>query len=339
MNTILSTLYFAFNAVVPILALILLGYCAKQKGILTQEFIKPANKFNFRFGFSCLMFTNIYKLEGIWEIPLNTVFFVLFTVIVLTAAGFLIAHTCTAVRARRGVLIQAAFRSNFAIIGLPVAASLAGSAGNALASALQAPTVIYYNFTAILCMALYSDSEHSFNIKRVLKNIAANPLIIGLVSGLIALAVRAVIPRNADGSLIFSLERDLPWLYITISYLARMATPLALIVLGTQFNFTAVKGMKKELTAGVAARLIGAPVMGFTLAFAAAAPGIITLDATSIAVLIALFGSPMAVASVVMASEMNADDILAGQIVVWTTLLSMASIFIQIVIFRTAGLL
>lgn len=97
--------------------------------------------------------------------------------------------------------------------------------------------------------------------------------------------------------------------------------------------------MKKELTAGVAARLIGAPVMGFTLAFAAAALGIITLDATAIAVLIALFGSPMAVASVVMASEMNADDILAGQIVVWTTLLSMASIFIQIVIFRTAGLL
>ena len=47
----------------------------------------------------------------------------------------------------------------------------------------------------------------------------------------------------------------------------------------------------------------------------------------------------MAVASVVMTSEMNADDILAGQIVVWTTLLSMASIFIQIVIFRTVGML
>ncbi|MDY4969115.1 MAG: AEC family transporter [Lachnospiraceae bacterium] len=339
MNTILSTLYFAFNAVFPILALILLGYCARQKGMLTQEFIKPANRFNFRFGLSCLMFTNIYKLEGIGEIPLNIVFFVLFTVMVLTAAGFLIAHTCTGLRARRGVLIQAAFRSNFAIIGLPVATALAGSAGSALASALQAPTVIYYNFAAILCLTLYSDVKGAFSLKRVLRSIASNPLIFGLVTGLISLAVRAILPCNADGSPVFSLERDLSWLYTTISYLARMATPLALIVLGTQFNFTAVRGMKKELIAGVTARLIGAPVIGFALAFAAASMGIITLDATTIAVLIALFGSPMAVASVVMASEMNADDILAGQLVVWTTLLSMASVFVQIVIFRTAGLL
>ena len=35
-----------------------------------------------------------------------------------------------------------------------------------------------------------------------------------------------------------------------------------------------------------------------------------------------------------MASEMNADDVLAGQLVVWTSLMGTVSLFVLIVLFQ-----
>lgn len=339
MGKILSTIYFAFNAIAPILLLILLGYFAKKKKLLNDNFFKSANRFNFRFALSCLMFSNIYSLDNLSEIPLNVAGFLLITLMVITAVGFLAAALFTKVRARKGVLIQATFRSNYAIIGLPIATALGGVAGSALASALQAPTVIYFNFMAVFCMSLYSDGEHSFQWKKVIRSIVTNPLILGLFSGVVVLCIRQFIPVDDSGELVFSIQGSLPWLYSAIKYMAGMATPLALIVLGGQFTFAAVKGMRKELICGIVMRLLVAPIIGFSFAFAARGLGLIQLDHTTIAVLITAFGSPMAVSTVVMASEMNADDILAGQLVVWTSMLSMVTLFLQIVLFRLMGLM
>ena len=111
------------------------------------------------------------------------------------------------------------------------------------------------------------------------------------------------------------------------------------MMLGGQFSFSAVHGIRKELTAGVLMRLVLAPVLGFGMAFAAAHFGLLELSPTSIGVMIAAYGSPIAIASSVMAQEMHADDVLAGQIVVWTSLLSMITIFVMTVLFRSVGML
>jgi predicted permease len=57
------------------------------------------------------------------------------------------------------------------------------------------------------------------------------------------------------------------------------------------------------------------------------------------AALVALFATPVAVASAIMAEEMGNDGQLARQLVVWTTLLSAVVIFVTIVILRAMGLL
>ena len=339
MDTLFATLYFAFNAVMPILLLILLGYFCRQKGILTEGFIKPANKFNFRCGISMLMFNNIYQLSSIRDISLNMVAFVFVGLAVLTVIGFGLCFVLTKQVYRRGVLLQAAFRSNYAIIGIPLAGALAGTAGSALATTVQAPTIIFYNFTAVLALSIFSDVEGSFSIRKVLKSIITNPLIISLIAGVLVLIARDYIPRDSSGELVFSISGNLPWLYTVITYLARMSTPLALAILGAQFSFDAIRDRRKELIGGVVMRIIGAPIIGFTLAFIAAHFGLITINTASIAMMISLFGSPMAVSSVVMSSEMHADDILCGQIVVWSSLLSMGTIFLQAVIFRSLGML
>lgn len=339
MENILSTIYFAFNAVTPILLLVLLGYFLKCHHYVSEEFLTVANRFNFRFALSCLLFKNVYALDSFENIPLNMAIFTVVSLFVLTIVGFIVAHFTTNVRARKGILIQAAFRSNFAIIGLAIADSLAGERASALASAMQAPSIIYFNLAAVLCMSIYADDGHTFSLKKVVKGVVTNPLIIGLALGIVSLAVRQSLPVDAQGQPVFTIAGNLPWLYSCIDSLGRMATPFALVVLGGQFSFSAVKGMKKELAAGIVLRLIGAPVIGFMLAFAARAADLITLDSAAVAVLIALFGSPAAINSVVMAAEMHADDKLAGQLVVWTSILNLGSVFVQIVLFRMAGIL
>lgn len=335
----LDVFVYALNAVMPILLLVLLGYMLKETGLFTPEWLRIANKFNFHYCLCALMFCNIYSLDGLEEIDVRLALFILVSLILLTALGFLFAHLLTNVHNRRGVLIQVVFRSNFAIIGLPLAESLGVAGGIALITAMQAPAIIYFNLMAVTVLSLYSDDSQTVDVKKTLLGIVKNPLIQGLVLGLLALCIRAVMPRTADGTLVFSLSGNVTWLYTAITNLSRIGTPLALVVLGGQFEFSAVRSLLKEIVSGVFLRLVFAPVFGFAAAFFAARMGWITITPAVIAVLIPLFSTPVAVSSSVMATEMHADDVLAGQLVVWTTLGSLVSLFVQIAGLRYVGLL
>ena len=175
--------------------------------------------------------------------------------------------------------------------------------------------------------------------RRILKGLVTNPLIQGLLTGMVVLLIREVIPRGVDGELVFSMRNDLPWLYSSLQSLARMATPLALIVLGGQLEMKEIKGYRKELIAGVLMRLVGAPAVGFSLLYVAVRLGLLVVGRPEIAVVVAIFGSPLAVSSIVMANEMGGDGHLDGQIVVWSSIFGMLSLFVLISILRSRGLL
>ena len=174
---------------------------------------------------------------------------------------------------------------------------------------------------------------------KILKGLVTNPLIQGLLTGMVVLLIREVIPRGVDGELVFSMRNDLPWLYSSLQSLARMATPLALIVLGGQLEMKEIKGYRKELIAGVLMRLVGAPAVGFSLLYVAVRLGLLVVGRPEIAVVVAIFGSPLAVSSIVMANEMGGDGHLDGQIVVWSSIFGMLSLFVLISILRSRGLL
>lgn len=350
----LPVLRFSFNAIAPILLLILIGLFARKKGFLSEKTLKQLNKFDFRFGFTSLMFTNLYEIDHVSGFSGSMVVVLLLSLVCLTVLGFFITNRVTRDPKRKGVLAQTMFRSNYAIIGLVLVEALAGDSGRELATIFQLPTIIYYNTMSVICLTIYEDAESTENaqsgqkysaerikadICRIIHGILTNPLIQGLALGALALIIRAVLPKGSDGLPVFSLSEDLPWLYQTISYLSRIATPLALIVLGGRIEMSEVKDFRKELISGVLMRLVGAPVIGFAFVFAAAGFGFLTLTPAVIATFVAVYGSPMAVASVVMAGEMHADEKLAGQIVVWTTIFGMASMFLLALIFRSVGLL
>ena len=335
---ILEWFVFAFNAIAPIIGLILLGYILRQKNFFSAGFPKEANKFAFHYCIGTMQFLNIYNLESIRDIPVVITAFVVIALALLSLLGLVMGHICTNKRERIGVIAQTWMRSNSAVIGIPLATAIGGSAAAAVLTPLQAPAVIMYNSMSVIFLSIYNrNTENKINWGRILRGVLNNPLVRGLLLGILALAVREVLPVNAEGHPIVSMRYTLPFLYDILGSLSKMATPLALVALGGQFSFGAVKELRKEIITTSLGRLVIAPAIGFTLAYTVSRMGFFDWNPALVAAFIAVFASPVSVSSAPMASEMNADDVLAGQLVVWTSLLGTFSLFVIIVLFQAMG--
>lgn len=334
-------IYTAFNAIAPILLLIGLGYFLKQKGFLSKDFLRVGNNLVFRFCLPAMLFINVYDIDDLQHMNWNVVLYCVVITILIFLLGLMCAVMITKVPNRRGVLLQCAFRSNFAIIGLTLAAALGGAQAVANASIISAVTIPLYNVLAVISLTIFmhkSDSAAS-QIKSVVSNIAKNPLILGVLTGVLCVLIRHI-QKLMFGEVIFSLKVQFKFLYTALNHLKSLTTPLALIVLGGQFEFSAVKELRVEILAGTLMRTVIAPVLGIGAAIVLSNhTGFFSCGADMYPALIALFGSPVAVSSAVMAGAMGNDEQLAGQLVVWTSIASIATIFLQVCLLMYFGLL
>lgn len=338
LGIVLST---AVNAILPILLLIVLGFWLRKTGFLTGEFAKIANKFVFRVGLSCSLFLNVYNIPDLSAIPWDFVVYVVAVICLLFVAGLFAAVATTKLPQRRGAIVHAIFRSNFAIIGLPLAAALGGDAASSVASVVSAFAMPLYNVLGVFALTVFDHDPNSgkTNPKRIVMSIVKNPMIIGAFLGLICLLLREG-QGIAFGRTVFSIKAHLPFVYKTVNHLKTVTSPLALIVLGAQFEFSAVKGMFKEIAAGSLLRIVFAPLMGIggAVLLSRLTP-LLNCGVNEYPTLIALFGSPAAVSTAIMAAEMGSDEQLATQIVVWTSIGSVVTIFLTACILMSAGLL
>lgn len=331
----------AINAIVPIVLLILLGYVLKKKEFINDNFIKIGNKLMFNICLPCMLFVNVYDIGGISEINWDVVIYSVAVICLLAIIGFAVAIAVTPVPKRKGVLMQCAFRSNFAIIGMPLAEALGGSAGASVTAVVSAFSIPTINILAVIALTVFMEDngQNKHQVSKVLKGIARNPLIIGVAAGLIALLVREL-QVQILGDTVFKLSRDLKFLYTVLSNLKAITSPLAMIVLGGGFVFSAVKGLFKEIAVGTFVRLVLAPVLGLGGAILLSTyTDLLHCGPGEYATLIALFGSPVAVSSAVMAISMKNDEQLATQLVVWTSIGSILTIFLQVCILMAFGYL
>ena len=328
----MNSFLFALNAVLPIILTVALGYFLKKIGLFPYELSKPVNKLIFRVFLPAMLFLNIYKISDLRSIDFGYVAYALIAVLVVFAIALFAMPFITKRAESRGALLQATFRSNFALIGLPLATSLFGAEGAAIAAILSAFTIPVYNALAVISLTVYdSESKGKGSVKRILSGIAKNPLIIAVLSGIALLAVRMLFDETG---IAFRLT-DISPVYKVLEYLSSLATPLSLLVLGVQFEFSAVKELRREITVGVLSRIVIVPLLAIGVA-------VIFLrnyfGGAQFAAYVALFATPVAVSSVPMAQEMNADYVLTGQLVVWTTLLSSVTVFIAAFILSYIGI-
>ena len=329
-------LFTAANAVAPIVLLIALGYILRRAGFLDGGFLKTANKLVFHVSLPVMLFVNIYDIDSIADVRWDTVVFCLVVITAIFGLGWGLGRIGTSLDSRRGVIWQCFIRSNFAIIGLPLAQALGGDSGAAMAAVLSAFAIPAFNIYSVIALSVYTGKRQS--ARAVLRSIVTNPLTLGVLAGLAALLLRAL-QTAAFGSVVFSVERDLPFVYKTMGNLKAVTSPLALIVLGGQTEFSAVRGMLKEIAVAVTARVVLAPALAIGAAVALAGLGYMSFGNGEYAALIALFGSPVAVSSAIMASNMDCDKQLATQLVVWTSVVSVGTIFLTVCILMGAGLL
>lgn len=330
----------ALNAILPIVLLILLGYGLRQRGFLSEAFLKNGNRLTFRALLPVTLFLNVYNIESFAAINWPVVLYCVGMVFVLFLLGTVTLVRVTRIPQRKGVLVQSFFRSNFAIIGLPLASALGGEEALAVTSVISAFTIPVFNILAVVALTVYTGGggkKHSAG--SMIRSICSNYMIIGTLLGLLALALRSA-QVSWFGRVVFSLERDLPFLYSALSQLKAVTTPFALLVLGGQFSFSALRGMAKEIAVGTLGRIVIAPLLGIGIAVLLSRySGLIRFGVDEYPALVALFGSPVAVSSAIMAGEMGNDEQLATQLVVWTSLFSVFTVFAAVCVLLAAGLL
>lgn len=337
--TLGRVLFTAVNAVTPILILILVGYFLKRRGFLTDGFLKVANKLVFNLCLPCTLFLNVYNISGIAALRWDVIIYALAMVLLIFILGLSTAVVATKEPARKGVILQCTFRSNLAIIGISLAGAIGGEEAQSVTAIITAFSVPLFNVLAVIALSIFSGEQKKPEIGNILMKIWKNPLITGAALGLIVLGLREV-QSQLLGEVVFSIKEDIPFVHSAVNQLKNIATPLALIVLGGQFEFSAVKGMAKEIWVGCLWRLVVAPVLGIGLAILLTEyTSILSFGPDEYPALIALFGSPVAVSSAIMAQQMGSDEQLATQYVMWTSLCSVVTIFVTVCIMMATGLL
>lgn len=332
----MESFLFAVNSVMPIILMVVIGYFVKAIGFVDPDFVKRGNKLVFRLFLPAMLFLNVYKIDNLAEIDFTYVGYAVTVTLLVFCVMIPVSMAVTGDSRTRGSLLQGAFRSNYALVGIPLATSLFGEEGAMVATFLSVALIPTYNILAVVSLTLFkkgSDGERGALklILRVVRGIIKNPLIISIAAGCVALLVRALFVNAGIG---FRLSSVVP-IYKVLESLSAVATPLSLIVLGAQFEFSAVKSLRREIIIGVAVKGVIVPILGLSTAYFLFGD---RFGGAHFAAFVAAFATPTGVSTVPMAQEMDANVTLSGQLVVWTTILSGFVIFIASFILKQVGI-
>lgn len=326
----MDSLLFAINAIAPIIIMVLIGYFLKKLKLINSDFAKTTNKLVFNIFMPVMLFLNIYNIDNLSTQDFTYMWYIIGFVILVFLIGIPLVILTTSENEKRGVLAQSTFRSSYSLIGIPLAEALNGTLGVACATLLAAIIIPLFNILAVISFSIFNPNGDKPSIKKILLSIIKNPLILGIAFGLITLLIQSSL--NNIG-IDFRLEKIGP-LYTILGYLSRITIPLALIVLGAQFEFSVVKDMKKEIIFGTLARTLIVPLLTIFIAFIIFKNKFLPAH---FACIVATFATPITVAIVPMAQEMKSDEILAGQLVVWTTLFSGLTVFLATILLSLGG--
>jgi len=300
----MGSFFVAFNAVMPVVLLVGFGCFLKQQGYFSKTTIAQLNKLCFDLLLPIVTFNNIRRTN------LHEVFDLRF---VLYAAGSILAAIFLLViivplfekdRKKQGVMIQGAFRSNFVMLGLPLSSYIAGENSAVLASMLIMVIIPIFNAAAVVLLSIYGG--HTVDKKKLIIDVLKNHMIIASIVGIMMSLLHPPIPHFLDKSL---------------TDIGKVGSVFPIIVLGAMLDFSKVSANFRNLLITVAGKLIGMPLIFITLAV------YLGFRANEIVALIALYGSPTAVISAVMAEQLGCDHELAAQVVIFSTVISCITIF------------
>ncbi len=312
----MNNFWVAVGAVVPLFTLLFLGLVIKKCKLMTDTELAHTNRMVFTLFFFCMMFYNIYTTDLAHTVrPYLMLFGGVGVLLVCLIAGGLICFFDSDNR-HRGAMIQAVFRSNFVLFGIPIVGNIYGDAALAIPTMMIAVIVPIYNVLAVFVLETFRGGR--FALWPIILGILKNPMIMGAIVAVILRLLHFPVPEPVLKG---------------IGQVAAATTPVALIILGASFKGGSFHNHLSQLVSCVTARLVIVPVVVLTTAV------YLGFRDIELVTLLAIFGTPCAVASFAMARQMGSDEDLAGNCVVYTTGLSCFTIFGWVFILKTMGLI
>ncbi len=145
-----ETFFYTLHAILPILLTILLGYCVRRVGTWSDEFYRQLNSLCFRLFLPIQLFCNVYAIEDLSSMNWKMIGYLFGSVFFCLLVGLVAARLLVPDRRQQGVIIQVSFRSNQAILGLPLANALGGAAAMGFASMATSVCVPLFNVLAMV---------------------------------------------------------------------------------------------------------------------------------------------------------------------------------------------
>lgn len=315
---------FSLNVTIPIFLVILLGYILRKIGLINENFVSIANKYVFKCALPVMLFQDIAFTDTLRSAKGS---FVLFCALV-TIAMFLLVWLCSYIflkdKSLVGAFAQAGARGSAAILGVAFVENISGSAG--MAPLMIVSAVPFFNILSVIILTFSADlnksagekKSHGAVIKKSVFNIVTNPIIIGILLGIPFALLNVKFPAIATR---------------TMDYVARTATPVALIAIGGGFD-------KQEATRRVKPA-IWASLIKLVILPAAFLPLAVLFHFASsemVAILIML-ASPTTVSCYIMAVNMENDGPLTSNVILLTTIFSSVTLTGWIFILRSLNLI
>ena len=310
----------SFNVIAPVFFLMVLGYLlVNYTSLVDRKLTKQANAIVFKIFLPCMLFYNVYQSDIGAEIHsrIKLCIWAAGGLLILFVLLCLIVPKVVKQENQQGVVIQGIFRSNYVIFGVAVVQNMYGAKSTTTAAILSAILVPMYNFLAVVALSIFGEKRET-DWKKIILDIVKNPLIISSVLGIIFSLLGIRLPTAVD---------------TTVQDLAKLSTPIAFMILGGDLDFSKVKGNLKVASVVLTIKLVILPLIMI--------PMIVMMgyrDADLLSGLLA-YQTPVAVSSYIMAQQAGADGQLAGQLVVFSSVLSIFTLFVTILILRTIGLL
>ena len=307
----------AFNAVAPFLILLGIGFLVVRTGLADRAFMNRLNTLNFKLFFPFLMFKNVYGAEP-ENLPTTALMITgAVSLLVLVALLMIVVPRIVKENPRRGTIIQAIFRSNFIIYGIPLTTFVFGDGKASVCGIMVMIMVSMFNILSVVVLEYYRDGG-KVRPGPLLLGIVKNPLLQGCVAGLLCYLLGIKLP-------VFLKE--------PVFALGSMASTLALVVLGANLQFAELKKNGRTITTVLLVRLLLLPLVMVPLGW------LIGLRGVELFLILMIYGTPVATASYPMAQNMGGDGQLAGQLVFVSTVASLGTIFLFIFTMSQLGLL
>lgn len=297
------------ESIVPVLLLIILGKALSQARFFQEGFFKELNRLTYYWGLPILIFYKVAEIDLQSEAGLGLLYTMLIVIGASIALAYLLVFILRVPRDSIGSFVQGSYRGNLAFVGFPVVYFALGQEGLDLGMFTSGICILFYNTSSVTLLILHSKNKSDKPLKAIWKHGFSNPLILACILGFALNLADLEIPTMIRRALVA---------------LGQIALPLALIGLGAGLKFNELKGRLGLSTIAALINVAFSPLLGY---FVGRAFG---LDPTSLKVAVIFLSCPTAVFSYVLAEMLGNDGVMARNIVILSTLLSIVSLVLAI---------